>query len=406
MVLIKIKHIMKRVLFIFLILRFIVACQDTMTGTNEKVDSSVSQVYASVEYFTDTKTNLDMNNNIIWSPDDELVAFMKTTLPSRYKIDPESAGTHDGRFTVVNKSISDGHIETGAELNNNVILYPYSELTSCYKADDNSPEKSYVLDILIPEVQDYKPSSFDDGSFPMVAVSSDNRFSFKNICGAMLLSLKGYNSVKSIILKGCNNEPLSGAAEVIAYTEGKVPSITMDSEGGNELILNCPEPVKLNSSVATPFIISVVPTTFKNGMSVTIIDEFDNTYEFTNSSENEVKRSVLLKMPVIELGYVDVEGVELDHTELTLIAGSKFVLKPVFTPLHPSNTLVTWHSDNQTVATVASGEVTAHTPGIAVITVTTDDGGFTATCKLTVKSSGAKPDEGGLEGTEDEDLNI
>lgn len=397
---------MKRILFIFLILRFIIACQDTMTGTNEKSCQYVSHVYASMEYFIDTKTNLDINNNIVWGAEDELVAFMKTTLPSRYKIDYESIGTQNGSFTVVNGLISDGHIETGTELSNNIILYPYSSTVSCSKADSNSPEKSYTLDIIIPEVQEYKSNSFDDGSFPMVAVSSDNRFSFKNICGALHLPLKGYNAVKSIILKGCDNEPLTGDAEVIAYTEDAVPSIVMDSEGGNEIILNCPEPVELSSSVATPFIISVVPTTFKNGMSVTIIDEFDNKYVFTNSSENEVKRSVLLKMPIIELDYNDVKGVELDYTELTLVEGSKFVLKPIFTPLHPSNTLVTWYSENPAIATVSSGEVTARSPGTTVITVTTDDGGFTASCSVIVKSSGSKPDEGGLEGTEDEDLNI
>jgi len=49
---------------------------------------------------------------------------------------------------------------------------------------------------------------------------------------------------------------------------------------------------------------------------------------------------------------------------------------------------VTWTSDNPAVATVdAGGNVTAVAPGTATITVTTVDGGKTATCVVTVATA-------------------
>ena len=54
------------------------------------------------------------------------------------------------------------------------------------------------------------------------------------------------------------------------------------------------------------------------------------------------------------------------------------------TPANATNTAVTWTSSNPAIASVsATGVVTAHTRGEATITVTTADGGFTATCIIT-----------------------
>jgi uncharacterized protein YjdB len=46
---------------------------------------------------------------------------------------------------------------------------------------------------------------------------------------------------------------------------------------------------------------------------------------------------------------------------------------------------VTWTSDNEEVATVVDGVVTAVSEGTASITVTTVDGNLTATCVVTVQ---------------------
>lgn len=70
-------------------------------------------------------------------------------------------------------------------------------------------------------------------------------------------------------------------------------------------------------------------------------------------------------------------------------------------PSNASNQEVTWTSSNTSVATVnSSGWVTGVAEGNATITVTTDDGGYTATSAITVTAGGGQinalltPDEG------------
>ncbi len=52
-----------------------------------------------------------------------------------------------------------------------------------------------------------------------------------------------------------------------------------------------------------------------------------------------------------------------------------------------------WYSNNPSVATVDSdGNVTALSPGEAIVTATTEDGGFTANCYITVESESEVPE--------------
>ena len=62
-------------------------------------------------------------------------------------------------------------------------------------------------------------------------------------------------------------------------------------------------------------------------------------------------------------------------------------LEATVSPDNATNKSVTWESNNTSVATVdANGKVSAVAAGSATITVTTVDGGETATCAVTVKN--------------------
>lgn len=83
---------------------------------------------------------------------------------------------------------------------------------------------------------------------------------------------------------------------------------------------------------------------------------------------------------------IPVESVVLDKTELELIVGETSTLTATVLPKNATNKEVTWSIDKESVATVSStGVVTATAPGSAVITVTTSDGGKTASCNVTVE---------------------
>ena len=80
-----------------------------------------------------------------------------------------------------------------------------------------------------------------------------------------------------------------------------------------------------------------------------------------------------------------VESVSLDKSEMELTEGDEATLMATVNPSNASNKNVIWSSDKTSVATVADGKIIAVKAGIATITVKTEDGGKTATCKVTVK---------------------
>ena len=80
-----------------------------------------------------------------------------------------------------------------------------------------------------------------------------------------------------------------------------------------------------------------------------------------------------------------VSGVTLDKTELMLTVGGGDRLIATVAPDTAKNKTLTWTSGNTLVATVdVNGNVSAKGAGVTEITVTTADGGFSATCRVTV----------------------
>ncbi len=83
---------------------------------------------------------------------------------------------------------------------------------------------------------------------------------------------------------------------------------------------------------------------------------------------------------------IKTKGVELPTSKLTLYVGATKTLKAEVLPSDATNKKVTWSSSNKKVATVSkSGKITAKNPGTAIIKVKTKSGGYTDTCKVTVK---------------------
>ncbi len=82
---------------------------------------------------------------------------------------------------------------------------------------------------------------------------------------------------------------------------------------------------------------------------------------------------------------VTVASVSVNSSSETLEAGLSLQLTATVLPAEAQNKTVTWTSDNPAVATVSnSGLVTAVAEGNAKITVTTADGGKTATCTIII----------------------
>ena len=115
------------------------------------------------------------------------------------------------------------------------------------------------------------------------------------------------------------------------------------------------------------------------------------TYKFiaTDKAGNVTEKTVT----VYDGTYVvPVTGVSLDESSITLDVGGNQTLTATVTPEDATNKKVRWSSDNEAVAAVSEdGVVTAVAGGTAVITATTHDGFFTASCTVTVNAPDAPP---------------
>ncbi len=125
------------------------------------------------------------------------------------------------------------------------------------------------------------------------------------------------------------------------------------------------------------------------------IDVTPTTMTFTNyglgnsTADVDPSANILDTFTIEKTNAVKVKGVSLPETA-EIPVGMTEELTAKLSPVEPDNANVIWASDNEAVATVdENGVVTAVSEGTANITVTTEDGGYTATCVVTVVAATA-----------------
>lgn len=106
---------------------------------------------------------------------------------------------------------------------------------------------------------------------------------------------------------------------------------------------------------------------------------------------------------------VKVESISLSETTLEITEGNSYTITATIKPTDATNKEVVWSSDNEKVAKVENGKITAIAEGTATITATTEDGDYTATCKVTVSkktTDAPSTDDSKKDETDVEDKNV
>lgn len=89
----------------------------------------------------------------------------------------------------------------------------------------------------------------------------------------------------------------------------------------------------------------------------------------------------------VKIVNVPLKALKLNKTKATTGVGGSVTLTPVFTPSNATNKTLTWTSSDTKIATVSSkGVVTPKKDGTCKITCISKDGGYAATCTITVKT--------------------
>ena len=124
------------------------------------------------------------------------------------------------------------------------------------------------------------------------------------------------------------------------------------------------------------------------------------TYQVSRQNDNGESSKV--DVPAFKTKPINVTGVTLDKSTLSLEEGTTGNLVATVAPSTASDKTVTFASSDAEVATVDNtGKVTAVKAGNADITVTTKDGNKTAKCTLTVTEPVSEPENVQVETTED-----
>ena len=110
-----------------------------------------------------------------------------------------------------------------------------------------------------------------------------------------------------------------------------------------------------------------------------------NVYKLVITSGHNTQIDYIKIYKKTSSGPVSVTGVTLNQPSLDLEVGGTATLTATVAPSNATNKNVSWESDDESVATVVDGVVTAVGVGTATITVSTEDGSYTATCTVTVK---------------------
>ena len=267
-----------------------VGCQEEAADPTGQHGGSVFT--AKTEGFAvDSKTAMDADRNILWSEGDQIAIFMDSPTASLFEVTHETAGTSQGKFTLV------GTQNGKADSDRNVAVYPYQEALEYTSANSDF----LIANLVVPETQNYAEGSFGNGAFFMAAFSQNQDLNFKNISGALKLQLIGDSTIKSIKLEGNNGEKLAGAATATVYSDGTAPTITMADNAATSVTIDCGEGVQLNAAGATSFIFALPPVSFSKGFTITVTDANGKTKTLSTSVENQIARSSILAMPARDI---------------------------------------------------------------------------------------------------------
>jgi uncharacterized protein YjdB len=119
------------------------------------------------------------------------------------------------------------------------------------------------------------------------------------------------------------------------------------------------------------------------------LDVGSNYFDIEVLAEDEATTKTY-SIEVVRAAPIDVSSVSLNTESKIMTIGDELQLIATITPSNATNQSVTWSTSHSSIASVNYyGTVTAKAVGDAVITVTTDDGNYTATCEVTVLSNNA-----------------
>lgn len=243
-------------------------------GTYEIVITASSEVRNS-----DTKTLLQSNGAVYWTPGDALSLFFNAGTDGGSKFlslcnQVEAVSSFKGTVTNVSGGGED-FVGVGTFWG----VYPYSEENSCDGSSVTIPVRQYQTGL---------EENFSSGTFPTVARSESLELAFFNVCGGVKFSVQN-EGIKSVRFKANGGETIAGKVRVV-FDENRRPAVTEVLEGVDEIILNAPD--EGTFKVGAHYYIVALPAELKNGYTMTFYKSDQTEADVVQDASVAVKRSI------------------------------------------------------------------------------------------------------------------
>ena len=144
-----------------------------------------------------------------------------------------------------------------------------------------------------------------------------------------------------------------------------------------------------------------ITTTARMKHKASEIQETNDKMFISKATLNSILNRLTLLENSLSGSIVHVSGISLNKTTYSLAIGKTVQLIATLTPSDATNKTVTWSSNNGNATVTDTGLVTAVSAGACTITATSQDGGHTATCELTIVEAAGGGTEGGAGLVED-----
>ena len=293
---------MKRIYAITLIVLIALAACTTTDDSLEAIAVSRPSKYKELtaSFGEQTRTYVEESKYLYWHEEDRLSVFYGDDVNNEYKFEGIT-GDKGGTFAVVTEGTADATMS----LDRIYALYPYDSTATISEQGD--------ICYTLPATQHYASDSFGKGANAMVAVTEsteDRELYFSNLCGYLKVKLYGNILVKSIELKGNGGEKIAGAA-TISTSADQAPAIVMfEDEGtdessgeGKSITLDCGEGVAIGATAdeATTFWFTLPPTTFSEGITITVTSSRDETFVKSTQKSVTIGRNTIQPMAALEM---------------------------------------------------------------------------------------------------------
>lgn len=340
---------MKKITILAAVVALLGSCvQNTEDTINPNTKAEGRTIYATFDNEEEeTKTYVENYKYLRWHEGDEISFFDATTYNSQYAFAGKD-GDAEGEFNAVATG-------EGTAIATTYGVYPYNAKTSI--------SEEGVISVELPAIQAYGVNSFGKGANTMVAVgesATDDKLFFKNACGYLVVKL--YNesgtTVKSLVLKGNNEEKIAGAATITA-THAGVPSVTMADTATTSVTIDCGEGVELGTTAetATEFWFALPETTFEGGITITATDTEGKEYEKTTTKPVVITRNNVQPMKALGAEFVATKPA---NNEIWYTATSRLSVNLELSKTNFGANIVkhTWNSENGKGIMIFDSDVT------------------------------------------------